>query len=328
MATSVSRRTLFVFTVVAVGLGMLAHQAMAQAPAFPGGHDAACVAQCATARDRAITFADKTLKERGYYSTFSSNCTTAKGQPICPQLRQICREACAPKYDNTCLAACETPFQNCCYTNEVDWRRTGYSDCVAGCPKAIVPSVASVPGLEAAGQAMMPWGEARLAAWEALQNKKSAAERSADDARRAKYFDQVRARLSELQGSFALVAGGGGRLWVVKADGTQLKLSNSLTGMLRSGIGRNKAQVIAALIDEKSGLGFGREDAEKIAGSVEQYSAFSNGKSFGDEFMPNAPDNVMFYSPGESFPNTFNSMWASSEHSSIRGSINGGGDFI
>jgi len=94
----------------------------------------ACVARCAGVRDNRLADAARRLSAREYYSSFSSNCPEDPGQPKCATLRQACREACGPKYENTCMAACQVPFQSCCHANDTVLAGVRFSECVAECP--------------------------------------------------------------------------------------------------------------------------------------------------------------------------------------------------
>jgi hypothetical protein len=110
-----------------------------------GVPDAACVAQCAAVRDRGIAEADRLQTSNEYFSKFNSNCWALPGAPNCAVVRQACWDACAPKYDNACMSACNPPFQSCCAANAKDIERNHYEACVVKCPKGKEPAAPPVP---------------------------------------------------------------------------------------------------------------------------------------------------------------------------------------
>lgn len=297
----------------------------------------ACVAKCAAVRDREVAWADKTLKERGFYSMFSSNCTEEKGQPKCVALRQTCREACGPKYETACTAACETPLQSCCYANKVAIEKVDYDACVNACPM----SKASIPGAQAAppsAAASAGKGAAidKKAEWASMfKNASTMLEALApgmddldldrfNNLRRMLAFTQVSATLGQNDGKFAMVSGGDGRIWIIGADGRQTPLSKELAATLRGEGVKGAGQQSA--IDDLEKKGLTHEDAVNLVSSITMYDIEDPAQHFSSDFKPGA----VWYFPK-------NSGWsdavkkkatASSEHSSIRGTINGGGDFI
>jgi len=107
-------------------------------PMPQGVPDAACVARCATERDRWIAEADRMLAGRKYYAGFmSSNCWSLDDAPQCPVILQTCRDAC--KYDNNCYAACSAAFQACCGANAKTSAQRDYNECVVRCPASKAP---------------------------------------------------------------------------------------------------------------------------------------------------------------------------------------------
>ena len=109
-----------------------------------GAPEAACVARCAAVRDRGIAEANRLQESNKYSSKFDSNCWALPGAPNCAGARQACWDACAPKYDNACMGACNAPFQACCAANAKDIERNHYDACVGQCPKGKEPAAPPV----------------------------------------------------------------------------------------------------------------------------------------------------------------------------------------
>jgi hypothetical protein len=297
-----------------------------------GTPDPACVARCGATRDREIAGAENLLKTRGFYALFETNCTEEKGQPLCTALRQDCREACAPKYETKCMAACDAPFQNCCYSNGVAMAKTIYDQCVSQCPM----SKAAALGGGAAPAAAASVGKGttldKKSEWDKMLKTASTMLEALgpgidgldldrfNDLRRMLAFTQVSARLGEMDGQYAVVSGGNGRLWVILASGKQVEIDESLCESVR---GRNEgpdsmAKAMAAGDMLKKAAGLSNEDIGKIFSAIEVAEI--------DGFKPG--DFLTFPKNGKWPPEIAKKYSASSEHSSIRGSINGGGDFI
>lgn len=290
--------------------------------------DAACVARCATTRDRETAGADAMLRDRRYYSNFDSNCWTLTGGPNCAATRQTCREACAPKYDNACTNACETPFQSCCAANDRTRAARDYDACVVKCPatKAPVTSPTTPTGLDvmkdssksidtALGVSFAGWGKEMLIAWEAYQATRPPADRAADDARRAEAFNEVRADLAKTHAAFAVVSGGGGRLWILRPGGESILVDPNDVGYIRLGM-RGSMDDHLALAKR---LHLSPDEIMQLTGTVETWP------SFGSDFKSGQ---VLTFHPGMSGGRGAPVRKGSSEHTSIRGTINGGGDFI
>jgi hypothetical protein len=287
--------------------------------------DAACVSRCAASRDQSIAWANKTLGEKGFYSVFSSNCTEEKGQPKCATLRQACKDACAPKYDNSCMAACEAPFQTCCHANKVAWENSNYNECAAQCPTVKAPAPQAGMNVRAdppkatdaaLNLAFKTWGKEMLVAWEAYQATRPAADRAADDARRLEAFNEVRGEMTKKHASFSVVSGGGGRLWILRANGDARLMDIDDAAYFRRGAELGASGVDAALAQR---LGLSTDELVQFSSTVQQWSDFGNDFKSGQ---------VLLFRPGESGGRGMPVRKGSSEHSSVRGTINGGGDFI
>ena len=110
--------------------------------------------------------------------------------------------------------------------------------------------------------------------------------------RRQALFDQVAAELARTNAASAIVAGSGGRLWQVRADGSAVLLQGARTAA------EQELQRGQVLYVGKGGAGA----APVVKGTVDAGPPPMNERSL--------------------------AIAGSSEHSSVRGTINGGGDFI
>lgn len=296
--------------------------------------DAACAAKCAADRDRSIAWADTTLAAKDFYSGFSSNCTEEKGQPKCTALREACVNACAPKFEASCMSACNVPFQSCCHANKVAWEHSRYESCVAACPTRAVPPPPALPtpppppvrnpladaskqtdaalGLALASS----WGKATLVAWEAYQATRPAADVAADNVRRAEAFNEVRSGMAQSGASFALVSGGGGRLWLLRPNGETRLLSIDDTAYFRSGAPNADLSRDLAMAPK---MGLSADEFIQVVLTAKTWP------DFGTDFKSGQ---VLRFIPGQSGGQGAPVRKGSSEHTSIRGTINGGGDFI
>jgi hypothetical protein len=292
---------------------MLAAASSAATPAHQQkAPDPACVAKCGAARDRLVAEADRMQAGKEYYSVFSTNCWSITGAPNCAYVRQDCRDACAPKYDNACLAACEPPFQACCAANDKTRAAREFGVCAAACP------LVEAPVLD------------RASAWTTLvkeANTKLATIGSDlggmdlerfNDMRRALAFMQVRASMALHGAKYAIVAGGNGRMWIIRAGGQQVLLSDEMSRSLHNQPDRQQDLVseegrTSAALSQLAGI-----TAEEALDCLRQTRIAAIRQKLD-------PGTVLEFPPWQGWPQ---GALASSEHSSVRGTINGGGDFI
>lgn len=274
--------------------------------------DPACLAKCAGTRDRAVTAANKLAADKEYYSVTSSNCWSLADAPNCPAVRQACRDACAPTYDNACMAACEPPFQACCAANDKTRAEREFDSCVAVCPMVPVQQIERRPEftemVNTATKMMQALGP-NLEGFNPTQY---------NDVRRALAFMQVRASMAVHGSKFAVISGGAGRLWVMTADGRQVPLDGDAAALARGLVGGEMygAAYQALVADLVTRTGLTKVETEDWIRQLRLAQGSSKGFKPGEtlEFLPwqGAPTDAR----------------ASSEHASIRGTINGGGDFI
>ncbi|TAK13232.1 MAG: hypothetical protein EPO35_10545 [Acidobacteria bacterium] len=271
-----------------------------------------CAAKCADARDRKVAAADKMLADKEYYSTSSSNCWTLTNAPNCTAIRATCQSACAPSYTRACLATCEPPFQACCAANDKTRAEREFDVCVAACPLVQAPTLD------------------RASAWKTLvteANTKLATVGSDlggldlerfNDMRRALAFMQVRASMALHGAKYAIVSGGNGRVWIIRAGGQQVLLSEEMSRSLH-----NQADPRLGLVDEEQRTSAALSQlagitAEEALDCLRQTRIAAIRKSLD-------PGTVLEFPAWQGWPQ---GALASSEHTSIRGTINGGGDFI
>lgn len=284
--------------------------AAGQGTAARQGVDQACAATC----DEAFARDTKVVESTRYWLGRSGGgvCPTPWNTNVneCTTAFLSCIGKCG-LYDEACSAPCVAPVQACCQANARTNATHSLEVCLAACPKAAPEApnrmsasprlpVERTPGREVAGPAGAD-----------------------DDWRRTQALDSVQASLREMDGAFAVVSGGQGRLWIVKRNGERLKLADDLAAWLRT-VERGwkspaeKAAVSAAsdvAYEKLRALGFAQEDAAHIVDSV----ALSHGFAAGE---------VFYFPPNGGWPAQMLKYKASSEHSTIRGTINGGGDFI
>ena len=280
------------------------------------GPDAACAAKCQTEYDRDVRIASALLSKKGYYFAMgSNNCGPDWDTPQnnrCSQNWNQCAAPCGP-YADACKAPCSAAFQTCCHATETrnaDHRR---AVCLAACPAArprLMGCVQPAPS-EGGGASGAPGPEAP---WTTLLKQMNAMMSSLgpgveglnlqqfDNVRRNLVFMQVSTDLKASGRKFAVVSGGSGRLWVVLANGRSFLVDHDVT------LDSQLFDVVA----KQTGLT--HDDVLSFRNTL--VDAGNKGVS--------KPGNV-FYFPEDSIR-----CWqlGSSEHSSVRGTINGGGDFI
>lgn len=288
-----------------------------------GTPDPACVADLAAARDRSIASAEALMKARGFFSKFSSNCSEY-GDRKCTAVRNSCQALCGPKPDDACLAACDATFQNCCYTGAVAFEEWWFGEKVKQCPKVATrmtpPAAEPRPATRDAGPTEPVDKKRALADMLQGVNKMVDALGPNIDAldterfnsvRRTLAFAQVSVGLAQHGAKYALVSGGNGRLWIVGKDGMPHQVDQATAKLLRAPSVPN-ADIAAwqqAVVAGLGACGLDRTDA------IPLINAANTG--FGSLAFP-AGDVLYFRDP----------LVASTEHFSIKGTINGGGDFI
>lgn len=287
--------------------------------------DAACVAKCATRRDRGIAEADKMLAGREYYSGFSSNCWTLSNAPQCPAIHQTCRDAC--KYDNSCLAACSASFQACCGANDKTRAQRDYGTCVVQCPASKAPVAPPPPPPPPGGNQGTGATIDRKSEWTSLIKVANSLLDTVgldkldldqfNDMRRTLAFLQVRASMAVYGSKYAVVSGGAGRIWLLTTDGKQVLLNTKQSDMVR-GPAQGEwqgAEYQNTLTTLTTLAGLSPEEARDC---INQVRLANQRQKFG-------AGETLEFPPWQGWPT---GARASSEHTSIRGTINGGGDFI
>lgn len=312
--------------------------------AMPQGvPDAACVAKCATQRDRDLAEADKMLAGRKYYSGLgSTNCWSLDNAPHCPSIQYTCEGAC--KYDKNCVAACSASFQACCDANAKTSAQRYYDICVVRCPasKAAVPPPPPPPPPPSADPSkgatidrkfefgkMLNYANTMLQAFgpnlEGLDLERF------NNLRRSLAFMQVAATLAENGGHYAMVSGGAGRIWFIRPDGKQVLLDAKTAAALRKPA-YSDSEAATRTKEATAGMiaaGLSGPEANQILNNI---AIYNGGARSADQFDTGGfSPGAVWYFPGDggwAKQATTNKVLASSEHSSVRGTINGGGDFI
>ncbi len=309
-------------------IAMPANAAPAALDPGQGGPDPACVANLAEARDRSIAVADAMLRERKFYSSFDSNCSEFGGRQ-CTAVRASCRSACAPKLDSACLAACDAPFQTCCHASKVAFERWWFDEKVKQCPQVRVPVVTPPPQPPADSDPGKGTTVNKKAEWALmLRNANTMLEalgptvdalalEQFNDIRRAVALMQVRASMASHGAKYAVVSGGAGRLWILTASGGQFPLDSTLGGVVRGrSTSRNWGEE-----DEKA-----HAELSRLTGlSALDVMALVSDVRRADERKELPPGATLEFPGSTGWPR---GALASVEHASIKGTINGGGDFI
>ncbi len=300
--------------------------------------DAACVARCTSEFNFYKNAADSALARGIYTSGMSgSNCTEEKGQPQCTMTWRTCDNACRPN-DAACRAACNATFQNCCHDNKLARLAADRAQCVAQCPGTQAPTTTGTGGGTGQGATLN-----KKAEFEKMRNYATAMLEAMgpgleqldlepfNNLRRMLAFAQVSATLAEHNGRFAMVSGGQGRIWIIGADGNQ-KLLDAKTAALLRKPAYSDAEAEANHAAAKAGLmasGLSETDVLDLFNNIAGYDigALSDRKFSTGGF---APGEVWYFPKDGNWSKeaTANKVVASSEHSSVRGTINGGGDFI
>jgi hypothetical protein len=294
--------------------------------AMPQGvPDAACVAGCGAERDRAIAEADKQLAGRKYFSGFTSNCWSLENAPNCAAVRQTCRDAC--NYDDSCYAACSASFQACCYANDKTRAQRYYDICIVRCPASKAPAAPPPPPPPPSGDQSKGALIDRKSEWTSLIRVANSLldmvgldkldPDQFNDMRRTLAFLQVRASMAVYGSKYAVVSGGAGRIWLLTTDGKQVLLNAKQSEMVR-GPAQGEwqgAEYQNTLTTLTTLAGLSPDEAKDC---INQVRLANQRQKFG-------AGETLEFPPWQGWPA---GARASSEHSSVRGTINGGGDFI
>lgn len=289
----------------------------AQVPVGRGSIDLECAAECQKEYGRGAGIAEGILQRRGYsYSASSTNCSTAwdSTRYQCAVDHEVCTSRCALS-DAACKSPCSAAFQACCYTTALGNADHYRAECLKGCARRTAA--------EAATQAGMTPRETVALAQEAMESLRTDAEKASDEALRQKAFEEARAKLVEKRAAFALLVGGAGRLWIVRADGAPVLLSRANRDLLRRGAPADPEKAVQGLLAQAD-LGLSGAEARNIVNALQQWPMVT-GTQMTAELK--AGDGL-YFPPGEMAPEELRRAIGSSEHASIRGTINGGGDFI
>lgn len=295
-----------------------------------GAAESACAAKCQQGYDRAMKVAADKVGRRGYYA--------APGASDCPAPRQATTTtnacvaayfACDGKcgtYDDKCKAPCVSALQTCCHANDTANIAHDRDVCLQTCSAAPAPSA----GATVKGATIDTTSE-----WAALLDSTTTMLRALgqdpgdldptrlNEVRRSLAFMQVAAAMALNNGKFSLVSGGQGRLWLIKRDGTQIQIDPAMARDLR-GLPSGVTGAESVARGEKvhlylQNLGFSYKEAVDIW----------NGMALASTGRPFAPGEFMVFPADGGWPKELKGRFrTSAEHASIRGTINGGGDFI
>lgn len=297
--------------------------------------DASCLTRCGAARDRRIA----ELKGRNYWSAFDGiQCRPLAAGPNCLAQRGACRGACGTA---ACIDGCNQPFQSCCAAADQVRVTQDYDACVVQCPASKAPAepVKHAPAGDLGKGATID-KKAEFAKMLNYANTMLQAVSPGLDGldlerfnnlRRSLAFMQVTAALAQNGGRYAMVSGGGGRIWILRPDGTQKQLDVKTAAALRRATPSDED---ADVRDKEAMVGMIAAGlAETEAGQILSNIAVYNTTVLSDDHFHAGgfPPGAVWYFPdgdGWSTEATKNKSLASSEHSSVRGTINGGGDFI
>ena len=291
--------------------------APATAQQASAGVDAACAAKCQQVYDRDMRAADAKLSGKDYYVAMGSGDCPAPWKT--PNTANACLVTFLDCDGNCgsfeCKAKCRAALQPCCYANDIGNRAHDRDVCLAACPKGpTAPTASTAPKRMLTPAELEPRSDTRDVGM---------SPEDYDNWRRTRALDEVQGKLSEMKGAFAVVSGGQGHLWVVKANGERLRLADDLAGWLRlieRGFKTPNEELAYGSAQDKAyerlrAMGFAADDAVHIAESIALGGGFPAGKA-------------MYFPPNGQWPAEMLRYRVSSEHSSVRGTINGGGDFI
>lgn len=311
-------RLRLVFGATALAIGLYSGASTAQVSPPPPGLDVACVAKCQQTYDEHVTVAASKLSAKRYFvGPSASECPTPwdTTRSVCAATFYACDGKCGV-YDAACKAPCFSALQPCCQAADIGNAAHAREVCLAACPKSAAPPE---PPARPARMTTPPEPTVERS----MTREITVPREDFDSWRRSRALDQVQSSLWDMKASFAVVSGGDGRIWIVKSNGERVQLSTELAAALRlceRGY-RNQSEERAYEAASVSSLallrtmGFGPEDAGHIVYSIKMSGSFK-------------PGEVMYFPPDGRWPKEMLQLRASSEHSSIRGTINGGGDFI
>lgn len=305
-------QSLEVMTAVPVG-AVLAAMDLDQAPP-----DAACAAQCQRVYDADMKSAARKLSEKLFRASGQGDdCDTRWNTKTnaCAATFQACDGPCGT-YQADCKRPCLEALQTCCHANVVANAAHGLEQCVAKCPASKAPVTPPSPppptpptpkkpiDREAAWKSMVNNTAAMLQAFGGMQLEGLTPERF-DAMRRELAFTQVTADMMAKDATYGVLAGGNGRLWAIRNDGTRFLLAFPKP----TGDEGADWDALRRAIKQQTGLeNFQVNNLLKVIDSARERKDLAPGTYY----MCRAFDNTT----------------ASSEHASIRGTINGGGEFI
>lgn len=291
--------------------------------------ESACAAKCQQGYDRAMNIAADKVPRRGYYAGLMSQDCPAPWQAktttnACVAAYFACDGKCGT-YDDRCKAPCLSALQTCCNANDTANIAHERDVCLQTCSAAPAPAAGAVPPPPPPGSDQSKGATIdRRSEWTSLLKIANAMLDTVgldkldadqfDDMRRTLAFLQVRASMALHGSKYTVVSGGAGRLWLLTADGKQVLLHPAQSDMMRGGVwyGTEYQNTLTALTTLA-----GLSPAEAFD-CIRQVRLANQGKGFG------AGETLEFL-PWQGFPTDAR---ASSEFASIRGTINGGGDFI
>jgi hypothetical protein len=294
-----------------------------------GGVESTCAAKCQQGYDRAINIAADKVARRAYYAApASANCpapwqaTTATN--ACVAAYFACDGKCGT-YDDRCKAPCVSALQTCCNANDAANIAHERDVCLQTCSAA--PSPAAATGKDASVDPKSEWAvlfDTTTTMLKALGQEGGGIDPTRlNEVRRALAFVQVTAAMAMNNGKFSLVSGGQGRLWLIKRDGTQIQVDPAVARDLRGfAPGLSGAEGLARA--EKTHLYF-----QNLGFSYKEAVDLWNGMALASMGRPFAPGEFVVFPADGGWPKELKGhFFTSAEHASIRGTINGGGDFI
>ncbi len=292
--------------------------------------DSACASKCQQAYDRAMNIAADKVGRRRYYAAPGASDCPAPWQATtttnaCVAAYFACDGKCGT-YDDKCKAPCLSALQTCCHANDTANIAHERDVCLQTCSAAPAPAAGAV-GKGATTDARSDWAalfDSTTTMLKALgQDAGSLDPARLNEVRRSLAFVQVTAAMAMNNGKFSLVSGGQGRLWLIKRDGTQVQIDPAMARDLRGlPSGLTGAESLAR--SEKVHLYF-----QNLGFSYKEAIDIWNGMALASTGRPFVPGEFMVFPADGGWPKELKGrLLASSEHASIRGTINGGGDFI
>lgn len=301
--------------------------------------ESACAAKCQQGYDRAMNIAADKVARKVYYAGLMSQDCPAPWQAktttnACVAAFFACDGKCG-LYDDRCKAPCKLALQTCCNANDTANIAHERDVCLQTCSAAPAPAAGAVPpppppAIDSGTprlDKMAEWTTMLTATTRMLEALGSGIEgwdlERLNNVRRSLAFTQVMATLGRDDGRFAMVSGGQGRIWIVMANGRQIPLSGDTAALLRTGMGGGSE--VELVMKKLTDAGLNLEDAYTIYKNVSVYPMANPTHRFGEDFKPG---DVWYFPTADGWSSEVRGARASSEHASIRGTINGGGDFI